>query len=390
MKQKPKELPRKSWLLNRWILLSLFSALLVFLTAVLTFKASRSLSQKKATQTDLTEGSEIILPKKTIQWESTEAGTWFPFGRNLLSVRPEQVAMYDLNKTQLFSAPTTLLRPIVFSRGSAIFCGDRASGQLTVLKPSGIQFQNQLDGVLAGADYTANEGGRYAILDEVAQKNTKIHLMNESGIRLFTLTFEQSGNPVQTRLTPDGKNLDVLILNTRGDRIKTILRRFDLSGGQVAQKVVEGYDDLFFGLTHSASGTPYIYSQTTVLALDFSSEPCQLIGHFSEVVEVSPQGKSVFIMGQGDDDSGLMVYQMTPQGELRKKLEQDVAWPEAWCVTGDRFVFSSGTQLRQYRFGDDRVTDLGRLSEPVTRLTSAGDRMVAALMPGQAAWVSLP
>ena len=170
--------------------------------------------------------------------EAVQAESAYPLGEHLLFLSKDQLLLEDMQGTQIYACPMRLNRPAVVNVGGLLLCGDREGTQLMLMGLNGPLFETELDGALAGA--AANGRDALAVIDEVPEGNARVHLMNLQGKRLFTLSFDRSGSPLQLSFSPDGKSLDVLILNTSGSRMKSILRRYNVAdGAQTAERAIE-------------------------------------------------------------------------------------------------------------------------------------------------------
>lgn len=265
-------------------------------------------------------GPEAFRPHQTRELEASLARRTYPLADKLVFVSREELVCEDYQGRQIFAYALNMTRPSVQVMDNYLIVGDREGGQVVIINPNGLVFECQLDSSFVHA--ALNKDGSWAFLDEQSDDKALVHLVSPEGKRILTLSFAKSGNALNLEFSPDGRYLDVLILNTASSNLKSLVRRYDLEGGLVAQKVVEAYNTLFYGLTHDPDGLPIIYSSNHVLKLDFDQEENLQDVELSSILAVYPHGQDLVILGNAQPDAYNGLYRFSSAKGLEEIADQ--------------------------------------------------------------------
>lgn len=274
------------------------------------------LPQNQLREAVLREGKVNYLEKRELPPE--QAGQVYPLQNHLLLVSPEEVRLTDYAGRQLLSVPVSFNRPTLSHGSNWAVIGDRAGTGILAIRDQEMLFQTELDGTFAKA--VQSPSGYFAILDEKSGANTAVQLLKADGNRVLTLSFASSGNPVNLAFTPDGRHLDILLLNTASSSLKSILRRYDLEGKLLAQKELEGYNSLFYGLKHQGQDQPLVYSPTFLLDVDYASEAASQAQEFSSILSAWPVEDQTFVFANTQSDLAYSLYAFRTEGGLEEKV----------------------------------------------------------------------
>ena len=319
------------------------------------------------------ESGNLATPLQSRDLEAVQAESAYPLGEHLLFLSKDQLLLEDMQGTQVYACPMHLNRPAVVNVGGLLLCGDREGTQLMLMGLNGPLFETELDGALAGA--AANGRDALAVIDEVPEGNARVHLMNLQGKRVFTLSFDRSGSPLQLSFSPDGKSLDVLILNTSGSRMKSILRRYNVAdGAQTAERAIEAYDEFFYGLSHDLRGNPCIYSSTHLLSYDYASaEPPREMEFANLRMVFAPHGKLTVLAGQ-ELGGGLSLFSFNDALEAEEKISALPSSTE-FFQAGNILCLTYGSHLLIYDGDSQRKTGDLLLDGDIIRVLPLGDKL---------------
>ena len=265
-------------------------------------------------------GPETFQAQQSRDLDANLARRTYPLADKLVFVSREELVCEDYQGRQIFAHALNMTRPSVQIMDSCLIVGDREGGQVVVINPNGLVFEMQLDSSFVRASLSKN--GYWAFLDEQSDDKALVHLVSPEGKRILTLSFAKSGNALNLKFSPDGNYLDVLILNTASSNMKTLVRRYDLEGGLVAQKVVEAYNSLFYGLDHDKDGLPIIYSANHLVKLDFEQEENIYDVELSSILAVFPQGADLIILGNDQPDAYNGLYKYSASNGLEELADQ--------------------------------------------------------------------
>ncbi|MDO5033626.1 MAG: DUF5711 family protein [Eubacteriales bacterium] len=269
---------------------------------------------------DAIRGPQAFQASQSRELEGNQARRTYPLADKLVLVSREELVCEDYQGRQIFAVALDMNRPSVQVMDNFLLVGDREGSQVVVINPHGLVFESYLDGgFVKGA---LHKDGFWAFLDEQSDDKALVHLVSPEGKRILTLSFAKSGNALNLKFTPDGRYLDILLLNTSSSNMKTLLRRYDLEGGLVAQKVVEAYNSLFYGLEHDVEGLPIIYSSNQALKLDFEAEESILEVELSSILAVYAQASQLLILGNDQPDAYYGLYSYGEDKGLQELADQ--------------------------------------------------------------------
>lgn len=368
---------------RRWLLILALAVLALILFIWLIFiqpKPIASPEEGKAIE-------KLLNPVQKMDFDSLIADRCYPLGDRLLLLRPETVVLQELHGQEIASLPLDLAQPVGLNVDGYVLCGDRKSERIDVFNHEGIVFESSLDGSLAGGDY--NRKGIWAVIDDVGEKPAKVHLLDSVGERVFTLSFDQSGSPLKLSFTPDGNALDILILNSSGSQLKTYVKRFDLAGEQLAQRVLEGYPVLFTDILHDRSGNPVVYSGSTVIHFAFENSDFFHAYEFARVEAVIPHAGNLLAVGSEIQDGKLSIYELNQDGN-RREMASGLRDAERFLKRGNQLFISASSTLYRYRIGGEEFETLGALDGQILTMSQVNGRQVNILTHRGARIIDLP
>lgn len=266
------------------------------------------------------ENSDNKLANAVKDLEANLARHAHPLGSSILYISAEELVCEDFQGKQIFAYPLSMQHPVVQHIGKYAICGDRLGKQVLLLDERGKVFETQLDYSFVTADISKD--GNCLFIDQQAEENAKVHLTDAEGKRILSLSFAKSGHPVAAKFTPDGKFMDILLINTRSAQLKALLRRYDLQGALSGQKVTEGYNSFFYALEHDAQNKAIIYSPTQILKMDFSQEEPLLQREFSSIQYAICYDADILLLGNSQNDAYYALYKIDKQGEITELLPQ--------------------------------------------------------------------
>lgn len=363
---------------KRWMTILILGLIALILISILLFGPKLKEEDKD------NRGLQAI---QSFDLQGSVPGNTYTLGENFLILRPEQVTLQDYRGQQLSSIPLDFQLAVAIRDQDRVLCGDRQSTRVIQFDRNGALSETQLEGGLAGASF--NGSSIWAVIDEIPDKHPIVHLLNEDGSRIATLTFDLSGSPIRVAFTPDGKMLDVLILDSKGSRLKTVMKRFDLQGNQVAQRILEGYDGLFWNITHDSQGNPVVHSTSTVIRFHYDDEESLKNYDFAFIAAVYPHGEELTILAGGQQDSALTAYELMKDGTLENS-ESSFQSIDFSVQSGDSLLIASGANLYRYLQNQRKTDVLGMLDGKIMDMEALSGNRLAVVTNRAASILQLP
>lgn len=274
-------------------------------------------------------------------------------GNRLAKLRTDQFFMYSVEGEEVAQENINYDELGWTKKGRDLLIGDRGTVGQTIyyFNENGLLWQNTLEGSFAKADIGQNV---VAVIDEVNAGFPVVHLMNrDSGQLRYRLSFAESGHAVDLGLTPSESALDVLLLNTRTSRSKVILKRYDLEGGQMAQRIPEGLDEFFYGLEHQGSQL-VIYAPTRIVSLDYQGDEFYYDLNFAEVKWVEARNKTCLAMVREEEGGNWKLLKIAQNGATQTLLDTADNLTQVLAEEGGT-ALAIGTELYLYDWSKDRL-----------------------------------
>lgn len=353
---------------RRWTVLFILCGIAIILFVLLLIRLP--LQQREMDMGDEEKMRLLLKPEKRYDMSLPEARRSYPMGSLILELSSEQILLRDFQGKIVYADRSDLIRPAALDCGRTMLVGDRESGRLILLSSQGKIFDAQIEGSFAGGDYNGRSSA--AVILEVPEKNSQVLLLDLKGTPLFTLEFAESGNPIRVSFTPDGQALDILILNTNGNELKTYIKRYDLKGVQLAQKQIEDYPDLFTGLLHDLQGNLILYSPTHVLKLALDQELPLISEEFSAIAGVFPHGNSLSVVAASHQDGSYTIYELNENENAQESGIRIGASPILHPY-GAGFAAASGNRLSVYDPRSGKLIREGLLDGEILRIDDEGD-----------------
>ncbi len=226
-------------------LVIVFLLAVIALIMILVFVAQ--LPRETGTEAGLAESGDRLAKIRSYTYEETRELDLC--GERIISLSADHFQAQDLSGVEIARENLNFHELFYVTFQDSLIMGDRREpGQnIYYFQRDALLWSSPLSGTFAGARLSADV---LAVIDNPDHGPPSLHLLKRTdGHRIYTLTFDESGYIADFSFTPDGRALDVLLINTKTSDLKTIIKRYDLQGGQMAQFI----PDLKNSFLHSLS-----------------------------------------------------------------------------------------------------------------------------------------
>ncbi|MGB4609164.1 MAG: DUF5711 family protein [Saccharofermentanales bacterium] len=206
-----------------------------------------------------------------LEFSAHDANRYFPFANQLVYLSQDQLILKNYAGKDIYQEQVDLERPVGVSNANYFIAGDRNSGQIIVLDSHGKKFSLHLDGRFAGAYFG---GEQYlAIIEENSDQPGFVHIVDlETGEKMLMIQFFESGYPLAVSFSNNLDFFDVLLTNMKGSMIQPVIKRYDLNGNQIGQKLPDDYPYLYGKIDHDPNNNIVLTSTSNILVLNLEQE----------------------------------------------------------------------------------------------------------------------
>ena len=95
-----------------------------------------------------------------------------------------------------------------------------------------------------------------AIVEENSDQPGFVHIIKlQTGEKMLMIQFVESGYPLAVSFSNNLDYFDVLLTNIKGSMIQPIIKRYDLSGNPIGQKLPDDHPFLYGKITHDPNNS---------------------------------------------------------------------------------------------------------------------------------------
>ena len=285
--------------------------------------------------------------RDVFSFEPHEASRYHSFNDKLVYFSQDQLAIKNYSGEIIYQEQIEFDRPIAVQSDLFFIAGDRNSSQLIVLDDRTKKFTLYLDGVFAGAYFGADQ--YLAVIDENPEKPGYVHIVDLSnGEKILTLQFVESGYPLAISFSNNLDFFDVLLINTKGSTLQPIIKRYDLEGNQLGQKMPGEHPFLYGKIFHDQSNNIVLGSTSNLLVLDLEQE--EPIAEYSSgrVFEIISNSKLTAFTSM-HLDGNLKIVSWDESNKRFTELEIDTIKSLDGFISGNNLIaFYANNSLRVY------------------------------------------
>ena len=239
-------------------------------------------------------------------FNNNEGKNYYPFDNQFVYLSQNRIQLLNQKNENIYNENLDFNRPVNIQNNEYFLASDRESGKIIVLSHQGKQFSLDLDGVFAGA-YFANE--KYiAIIEENSNKSGFVHIVSvDDGQVLLTLQFFESGYPLSIVFDKNLEYFDVLLSNTSGSNLQTIINRYDFSGKQLGQIKLTKYPNLYAQIYYDKNENLILAGPGSLLVLDFNKNEVLAEYNVGRIIQMIPGDKIDILVSDRIDDGNFLI-----------------------------------------------------------------------------------
>ncbi len=210
------------------------------------------------------------------------------------------------------------------------------------------------DGIkkLANVDNTCVSGAlngqnNYALVEVTAQRQGLVHVYDyASDKRLFTIQFADSDYPMDLRFNPSQQSLDVLLSNTRGNNLESVLKSYDLNGKQISEVSLSNDGDLLTEITYDNQGRTVVVGTHKCIRLNDAEELAKFDFSGSLINYFENKGELSFLINNDQQELSFLKINGDQLDVINVPLRN--AGVGSSAIHNNTLLLSVGTEL--YRF----------------------------------------
>ncbi|NLJ70980.1 MAG: hypothetical protein GX328_05915 [Clostridiaceae bacterium] len=290
-----------------------------------------------------------------------EANRYYPFGNQLVYLSQDQIVLKNYAGNDIYQEQIDFSRPVGVYNANYFVAGDRNSGQIIVLDNHSKKFSLHLDGRFAGAYFG---GDQYlAIIEENTDQPGFVHIINiQNGEKMLMIQFFESGYPLAVSFSNNVDFFDVLLTNMKGSMIQPIIKRYDLSGNQIGQKLPDDHPFLYGKIDHDSNNNIVITSTSNILVLNLEQE--KPIANYApgKVYEIATGTKLTAFASTHIEDS-LQIIEWDSEKLTFNEKEIEIGTSiDNFTYSADYITFTDGNKIKVF----NRKSEIMVLDQVVT------------------------
>ncbi|NLM20015.1 MAG: hypothetical protein GX217_08390 [Clostridiaceae bacterium] len=316
------------------IVIGLLVLIFFILLIVLIYKLPDS---PKLPEDDSLQPIESANVETILEFSLHDATKYYPFGNQLIYLSQDQITLKNYAGKDTYQERIDFERPVGVYNENYFVAGDRNSGQIIVLDSHGKKFSLHLDGRFAGAYFG---GEQYlAIIEENPDQPGFVHIINmQTGEKMLLIQFFESGYPLAVSFSNNLDFFDILLTNIKGSMIQPVIKRYDLNGNQIGQKLPDDYPFLYGKIDHDSNDNIVITSTSNILVLNLEQEK-PIAGYAPGKVYEIAAGTELTAFASTHVEGSLQIVEWDPEKQTFNEKEVAI-----------------GTSIDNFTYSEDYIT----------------------------------
>lgn len=292
-----------------------------------------------------TETAESVPPADEMagfDCDPDEAQRLYPFADGLYSVTGNRIARLDLQGEEQFAVDIDYETPLIVQSADRFLVADRGGYGFVVLDADGERYRDRTEGQLSGA--AIGRDGHLALIHEKSASAEVVSVYaTDAGGHLYDCLFPESGFVLSVVFSPFQDVFDVVLLNTDASEAQLILKRFDLDGNAVGQRI-PGLQELAPLLVYNGSDDVILCGSQRMTALTYEREATIWQQTFHQVQSVLSGNGYILAVAALEMDGQFDLFHLDDQGQSRSLWRTGV--PPAQVIDLENTVaIASGNTL---------------------------------------------
>lgn len=318
-----------------------------------------------------------------------ESDRYYPYSdQYLLRLSNDLVTYLTLTGREEMSFPIQVNNLYMDQAGSYFLIGDLGGYNFYLFDQEGLQYYGRTDEPIEALSVSPT-GASSFILNEATSKGI-VRILDDKGKHLLDWRIRDrlySGYPLNMAFTPDGKFLDVSLINTDGASLGPIYYQIDLEALQLSKAVYLDGDLLYPLLLAKDANTAYLVSSSHVVKVEELKS--NILLEFSEIYDAVPGEKGLGILGrQTEGDEKRFYYIPYVEGQthpIEGNLQAKEIGRDAYLLIKGHGKMALASPEGVYILDENRSEALNFLSlkSPVQKMTFIKEDVLLVIMEDQ-------
>ena len=244
--------------------------------------------------------------------EPIEAQRLFPFHNGLYKLTGSRIARLDNQGDELFAVDVDFTAPFSVQSDQLFFAADRDGHSFVMLDQNGERYRGSVEGRISGA--SINQQGYLAIIQDQTNSTGVVTIFAPgTGEKLFDCFFPESGYVLSVDFSPGGDVFDVSLLNTASSTAAPIIKRYDLSGRALAQRLPD-LNELFPLILHDDDEHFVLAGASQIVALTYDTDEIRWQQSFYQIQSVISGDQAIYTVAAAEIDGPYSLYRIDSNG----------------------------------------------------------------------------
>ncbi|HHU53015.1 MAG TPA: hypothetical protein GXZ43_02900 [Clostridiaceae bacterium] len=280
-----------------------------------------------------------------LEFSAHDANRYFPFANQLVYLSQDQIILKNHAGKDIYQEQIDFERPVGVFNANYFVAGDRNSGKIIVLDNHSKKFSLHLDGRFAGAYFGGDEF--LAIVEENSDQPGFVHIIKlQTGEKMLMIQFVESGYPLAVSFSNNLDYFDVLLTNIKGSMIQPIIKRYDLSGNPIGQKLPDDHPFLYGKITHDPNNNIVLSSTSNILVLNLEQEKPLASYSPGKVYEIA-SGTKLTAFASTHIEGNLQIVEWDPAKQVFNEKEIEIGTLiDNFTYSADYIAFNDNNKVK--------------------------------------------
>lgn len=188
-----------------------------------------------------------------------------------------------------------------------------------------------------------------AVIEENPDQPGFVHIVNmQTGEKMLVLQFFESGYPLAVCFSNNLDYFDILLTNIKGSMIQPIIKRYDLNGNQIAQKLPDDYPFLYGKIDHDSNDNIVITSTSNILVLNLEQEKPIADYAPGKIYEIAA-GTKITAFASTHIEGSLQIIEWDPEKQVFNEKDIEIGTSiDNFTYTSDYITFNDGNKVKVF------------------------------------------
>lgn len=266
----------------------------------------------------------------------------------------------------------------LFSAGGNLFVRSNQSASLLMFRPLGESIVFETGSLV---ENIAASQERVLLLHKATDSLGEVNLYEKGQSQaLLTLSFNESGYPLDMSFHADGQAFDICLLNVNQAQTRTVVQRYSERGEKLAEMILPVSEPLV-AIASFPGDIVALYNDETLLLLDLAQGELIFEETFSRIENLVLSANNLALLVSEEGKSDLLLLREKKEGFMLETLESfDNAEGELLLANSAESIFLGQDDLiRVYDFGNGGFLAESKLSEKALNLIAQDNNTLIVL-----------